>query len=203
MTQSVVGVSTGTDKYLNSESRSIGGTAREEQIVHAGQGYIPTYTIESDDAAVNTANAHILQIMADGSNYSRLMRLWVTPTEDLPASIGHFKLALYRLTTAGTGGAALSDAPHDTADSYGGDMRRNPGTKGTEGQLLRTFYRGVDTGAQRGWAQESNLFYEAKDGTKPIIFGIADTEGIAVKVIDALASTSVLVTAEVITTAYL
>ena len=37
MTQDLIGIAEGTDKYLNAESRSIGGTARVEQIVHEGQ----------------------------------------------------------------------------------------------------------------------------------------------------------------------
>ncbi len=202
MTQSQIGVSTGTDKFLHSNTRTIGGTALEEQLVIPGQAIDPTYNILVDDVAVSAANEHLIQIMADGTGYTRLLKLTAQPTENLPASIGHIKLALYRLSSAGTGGAALSDAPYESTDSYGGDMRSLPTSKGTEGQLLTTFYRGVDTGAQRGHAEPSNVVYEWLPGTKPIIFGTGATDGIALKIIDALASTSLIVQALVITTAY-
>ena len=202
MTDSVIGVSTGTDKYLGSTSRSVGGTAREEQYIIEGQATLPTYSIIADDVSVATANDHLIQIMADGTNYTRLVSLRVEPTEDAPASNGYIKLGLYRLTTAGTTGTALNDAPYDTADSYAGDMRTLPGSKGTEGQLLRTFYMSMTT-APADEASPKYIEWTPPAGGKPIVFGNGTGDGIALKIIDNLASASVAITAEIITTSYL
>lgn len=201
MTQSNIGVSTGTDKYLSSNSRSIGGTALEEQTVLEGQSANPTYNIAADDVSTATAASHLVQIMADGTNYTRLTRLTVEPTEDVPAADSILKLALYRLSTAGTGGTALNDAPYDAADSYAGDMRTLPTSKGTEGQLLLTLY--IDLAAAAYDGGRPRYVWTAPPGGKPIVFGNGTGAGIALKVIDAVASAAVLVQAEVITTAYL
>lgn len=201
MSDSVVGVSTGTDKYLNSQSRTVGGTAVDEQVVHEGWTSEATYSVISDDASVATANDHILQIMADGTNYTRLVHFTITETEDGPASAGYLKLALYRLSTAGTGGTAITASAFDSADTYGGDCRQVPTSKGTEGALLWTGYLSL---AQTPASSAVNRFeWTMPPGGKPIIFGTGTGAGVAFKVIDAVASASVIVRAEIVVTSYL
>lgn len=200
MTQSAIGVSTGTDKYLNSNSRSIGGTAREEQVVLEGQSALPTYNIQVDDASVATANAHILQVMADGSNYSRLVRWSMEFTDDIPAAADILKVGLYRLSTAGTGGTTVNDAPYDTADSYSGDMRTLPSSKGTEGQLLQTVYLPILSTAD---PVARRYVWEPPPYGKPIVFGTGTSDGLAWKVIDNISSAAVTISAEIVTTPYL
>jgi len=200
MTTSAVGISTGTDAYLHSNSRSIGGTAREEQYSLPAWGADPTYQIVMDDVSPDTANDHIMQIMADGTNYSRLVRLEVRPTENLPAADSVLKLALYRLTTAGTGGTAEADGPYDDADAYAGDMRNSPSSKGTEGDLLEVFYMHIDSTLSGN--KPDTILWEALPGVKPIIFGNGTADGIALKVIDAVASTALLIKATIVETTY-
>ena len=203
MTDSAVSISTGTDAYLHSNSRSIGGTAKEEQYALPAWGADPTYQVIMDDVSPDTATDHIMQIMADGTNYTRLVRLEIRPTENYPASEATLKLALYRLTTAGTGGTAEADSPYDDSDTYAGDMRNTPSSKGTEGQLLDTMYIGLETAASIvGWSQDSPYVWTPPANGKPIVFGTAVTEGIALKVIDAVASTALLIKATIATTPY-
>jgi hypothetical protein len=201
MSISAVGVTEGSDKYLHTNQRSIGGTAREEQATYAAQSPNATYTAVADDVSTATANAHLLQIMADGTNYSRLVGFTIEPTENGPASDSILKVALYRLTTAGSGGSSIGEGAYDDADSYSGDIQSLPSTKGTEGALLWTGYLPLDA-AYAGFGPRK-LEWSVKPYAKPIIFGVDTADGLAFKVIDAVASAAVCINAEFVTTSYL
>jgi hypothetical protein len=202
MTESLIGVAEGTDKYLHTEARTIGGTAREEQIVHEGQPYLPTYTAWGDDLSTAVANDHLLAVMADGSNYTRLVRLSVVPTEDFPASDSTLKLNLVRLSTAPSGGGTATVVEHDANDSaYGGTAETLPSSKGTEGDILRTFYLDMaSTATDQG---RDRILWTPPRYSKPIVFGTATSDGIALKVIDTVASAAVVVHMEFVVTTYL
>jgi hypothetical protein len=140
--------------------------------------------------------------MADGTNYTRLLELEISVTENLPAASTMLKLGLYRLSTAGTGGTAEADSPYDDSDAYGGDMRNTPSVKGTEGQLLETAYLMLPTALDSGGAGDPPYVWRPAPYAKPIIFGTATSEGIALKVIDAVASTALCIKATIATTTY-
>lgn len=201
MSDSALGIATGTDAYLHSQQRTVGGTAVEEQVVRPSFPTDATYSVLADDISTASPNSHLLQVMADGTNYCRLLRLTIVPTDDAPASDALFKFQVLRLTTAGTGGAAINDAPYDDGDSYGGDMRSLPTAAGTEGQLLLKGYMSMDS-APAGRDNVAWVWEPSKWG-KPITFGPDATDGIVVKVENAVASAAVLLIAEIAVTTYL
>lgn len=202
MSISSIGVTEGTDKYLHTNSRSIGGTARQEQATFPAQSPNATFSVVADDVSVATANDHILQIMADGTNYSRLVGFTLEPTDDVPAADDILKVSLYRVTTAGTGGSSIGEGSYDDSESYSGDIQSIPSSKGTEGSLLWTGYLPVDS-AYAGVNGQRMLRWEPKPSAKPIVFGPDTTDGLVWKVIDAVASCAVCINAEFITTSYL
>ena len=201
MTVSTVGVADADtpDKYLHTNQRTISSTAREDQYVLQGEGAYPTYSVAATGLSITTAASHVLQIMGDGSNYSRLRRITVGVWTPAVGSATDFHL--FRLSTAGTGGTAKTPAPFDTADTYGGGAMTLPSSKGTEGALLAVL--GVlhfDSSANNG--SYKSLTWEARPGDKPIIFGTATSSGIALKSITGIAA-SVWVHAEFVVTSYL
>jgi hypothetical protein len=106
-----------------------------------------------------------------------------------------------RLTSAGTGGSAVTPSPYDTADTYSGGAMTLPSSKGAEGaNLLSVNVTSPTAGATLSGNQ---YVWEPGIGSKPIIFGPATSNGIAVKNILANAGGLVMVTIEFTTTSYL
>jgi len=107
-------------------------TVRDEKVI-LGEPYLATYVVST---AVTLATGHLLQIMADSSNKIRVRRVTVSQYAVAPAA-GTTLFELVRLTTAGTGGSALTARPLDTTEvAFGGDVRSAVGTPGTVGANL-------------------------------------------------------------------
>jgi len=202
MTVSTIGVAdAGTpDKYLHTNQRTISSTAREDQYVLPGQSAYPTYTSYSGSVSVATANSHLLQIMGDGSNYGRLLRVRITIAGLASGSAAGGNFSIVRLSSAGTSGTAKTPAPFDTSNTYGGGSMTLPSSKGTEGATVG-FVGGI-------W------FPTTVTGTapfitwtcgpeQPVIFGTATTNGIVIKNLDAVDPASVYVEALFLTTTFL
>lgn len=188
------------DKYLHTHQRTISSTAREDQYVQQGESAYPTYVVDTGSVSIATSSDHLLQIMADGTNYTRLKRFRIQPTDDIPASASVALVQLFRLSTAGTGGTAKSEAPYDTADNYTGDMRTLPAAKGTESTRLMNVRLALPSslGASLDYFEWVEL-----PGMKPIIFGTATSAGLAWKIQTGIASCQIEITAEFIVTSYL
>ena len=202
MTVSTIGVADAdvVDKYLHTNQRTISSTAREDQYVLPGEGAYPTYSALAVSISIGTANAHVLQIMGDGSNYTRIKRITMTPTSDLPAAVSNARFRLVRLSTAGTGGSSVTPAPFDSADTYGGGSMTLPSSKGTTGAILLNWRMTFPTAYG---ASQYTYAWEQKPGMKPIICGTATSNGLAIEVMDATTSCAVDATIEFITTSYL
>jgi hypothetical protein len=167
------------DKYIHTNARTISATSREDQFVLLGEPAYPTYTIALSGISVATSAAHVLQVMGDGTNYTRLLRIKVVPGYATSAAAS--SISIVRLSTAGTGGTSRTPSPHDTADTYAGGAMTLPSSKGTEAATLLDFsslwFPASATGAQQ-FAQE----WLAPPRGKPIILGTATSSGIALKV---------------------
>jgi hypothetical protein len=202
MAVSSIGIAepTAADKYLHAWERTISSVARQDQYTLPGQPAYPTYTAIANGISLATSSSHVLFIMADGTNYTRLLRATVTPTDDVPASASTATIQIVRLSTAGSSGTAVTVGAMDSADTYAGTVQTLPSSKGTEGALLW----------QGRLALPSALpvvipppFYEAHPHAKPIVFGTATTAGIAFKLVTGISSCTVDIVAEFITTSYL
>lgn len=201
MTVSSIGVDDAStpDKLLHTEQRSISGSNREDQYVQQGESAYNTFSFRGS-ASIATSGDHLLQIMADGTNYTRLKRVYITATADIPASADVAQIQLVRLSTAGTGGGTVNAQEYDSADTYGGAGMTLPSSKGTEGVALYEWHLGLPA-TQLGTPH--SIVWEALPGMKPIIFGTATSAGVAFKIITGIASTTVLIMAECISTSYL
>jgi len=190
------------DKRLHTNQRTIASNAREDQYFLRGQPAYPSYTVVVNAVSTATTNDHLLQIMADGTNYTRLVRYSVSNANNKPASLSALQIAVYRLTTAGTGGTAKAEAAYDDADNYTGDIRYLPSSKGTEGQLIHRFWTNWPSTASTS-APLYSYTWEMAPYMKPLIFGNSSSDGIAFKVLTAVASMDVSVQVEMLTTSYL
>jgi hypothetical protein len=190
------------DKYLHTEQRTISSVAREDQYVQLGQSAYPTYNVRAPGISIATTADHILQIMGDGTNYSRLLRFRITLSDDRPAADSVAQISLVRVTTAGTGGGAATVAAYDAADTYGGAGMTLPTGKGTESTFLQQHYCQIPTAFPSGH-NGVLASWEAHQWAKPIIFGTGTTSGLVWKIISGVASCTVNIEAEFITTSYL
>jgi hypothetical protein len=191
------------DKYLHTEQRTISSVAREDQYVQLGQSAYPTYNVRAPGISIATTADHILQIMADGTNYTRLVAYRITMTDDRPAGDNVAQIALHRLSTAGTGGGAGGGAsPYDTADTYGGGVMTLPTAKGTEGAVVHYRYVNITTAFPSGHDGVLAEWRVPPYG-KPIIFGTGTGAGLAWKIVSGVASCTINIEAEIVVSSYL
>lgn len=189
------------DKFLHSWQRTIDSVDREDQYVLMGQPAYPTYTAIASSISVATTASHILMIQADGANYTRLLRAWVTPTDDIPAAASVVTIQIVRVTTAGSSGGAVTAGAFDTADTYAGTIQTLPSSKGTESTVL--WQRRVALTAAQPVVIPDGPFYEMHPHGKPIVFGAGTGAGIVFKVVTGIASCTVDVVAEFMTSSFL
>jgi hypothetical protein len=203
MADDSIGIATDTDAYLDTVSRTISSQTRHAQRHVAGWSSDPTYVVRASGISTATTADHLLQVMADGTNYSRVLRYRITPTDDIPAAATVLLVTLVRLSTAGTGGSAVTPRGYDPADSaYGGGAQTLPSSKGTEGNAL--IQHRIPLPAAHPFVSTPAMWtWEASPFGKPIIFGTSTSSGLCWKVDTGIASCTVDVIVEFTTTTYL
>jgi hypothetical protein len=113
-------VNQGSDVAIRTYGRS---DSTYEWLQSLSEPFTATYTV-CPTAAVSTAtaNSHLLQIMAGASNAVVLRHLLVTQLANAgAATVGQFELR--RLTSAGTGGTAVTPGATDPGDAAAGARR--------------------------------------------------------------------------------
>jgi hypothetical protein len=133
MAESLVQVTEGSGKKLHTWQRTIGANAVEDEVILHGEPYLATYVIAPvASVSLATANDHIFQVMAGSSLHVLVRRIRLYQT--VAATTANYdQFSLLRLTTAGTGGTALTPAPLDTSDSAAGcTAMTTPTAKGSE-----------------------------------------------------------------------
>ena len=200
MTVSTIGVADADtpDKYLWTEQRTVSSVAREAQYVLEGESAYPTYCANATNVSIATTADHVLQLMGDGTNYSRLKRVTIYPY--FATADGTLRISLLRISSAGTGGTSVTPRPYDTADTYAGGAMTLPSSKGTEGVTLQVWNAMIRGGTVK---LDQPIIWEPPRGAKPIIFGTATTNGLAFKIIAGITGGTVDINAEFITTSYL
>lgn len=132
MSESTLEVSPGSGAKLHMNSKTVGANTVLDEYTIPGEFPSASYVIGTSFVSTATANDHLLQIMA-GSSLNVYIRLITIEQANnaTTAAIGTF--ALYRVSTAGTGGSALTPALLDTTDSASGMTAMTlPSSKGTE-----------------------------------------------------------------------
>src|ERR1035437_699489 len=115
-TPSYLGVTPGTGLKMATVSYTEGGYTVSDQKVILGEQYLPTFVVNAAGIVTDTSADHLVQIMAGSGLNVRIRRIAIwQSTVATTAAIAD--LAIVRLTSAGTGGSAITPAPLDTADT--------------------------------------------------------------------------------------
>jgi hypothetical protein len=193
MAESIVQVTEGSGKKLHTWNRTIGANSIEDEFVLPGELPYPTYTVSAAGIATTTAASHMMQLMAGASLNVRVRRIRISQNAAAGA-VSAFPLQIVRVTTAGTGGTALTARPYDTAAAAaGGAGMTLPTVKGTEGTILFDASVWVGTGAipirdPWEWVQVPS--------SQPIIIPAGTANGIVIKNTAGIATSTLDITIE-------
>jgi hypothetical protein len=199
--ESSIAVTVGSGKNLHTWDRTISAVLVQDQFVLPGEFPYATYSVLSGAVATATANSHLLQIMAGASLNVRIRRVSIrqgTP----PAAVTGMEFQFVRLTTAGTGGGAITPAKFDNADAASGATAQTlPTSKGTEGAVLKDTAAYLMTAATIT-SPVPSLLWEQLPGSKPIIIPAGTANGIAIKNVGALATATMYIEVEFVETSF-
>lgn len=205
MAESIVQVTSAGTTKLHTWQRTIGANNVEDEFVIPGEYPLASYTVvPTGSVSVATANDHILQIMAGASLNVRIRRIRFEQSGNATtAAIGI--LEIWRLSSAGTGGTAVTPAKLDTGDAASGATAMTlPTVKGTESVLVMRsalIYRQAVSATAAGvddaweWVQQP--------GQKPLIIPAGAANGIAIKSGSAIAAGTVIPYVEFVETSFL
>jgi hypothetical protein len=200
MAESNVNVTEGSGKRLHTFNRTIGAVSVEDEFMLPGEFPYATYSVSVNLVATTTSLSHVMQIMAGASLNVRVRRIRIKQ-RDGPAAITVMDFAVLRLTTAGTGGTAITPRPYDTADAAAGATAQTlPTAKGTEGVFLWQEGFWFATAAIPATGSKDFIEWVQLPGSKPIIIPAGTTNGIAIKNTGAVAASSVSVDIEFVET---
>lgn len=195
MAENFVNVTEGSGKKLHTFNRTIGANDVHDEGVFLAEQYLASYGVSQTTAiSTATANSHLLQIMAGASLKVRVRRIEIHQ-QTLATGAALADIAIYRLTTAGTGGTAFTPAPLDPADAASGATSMTlPTVKGTEAaQIYRAAAPFTQTITATPAMSNPVWVWDADIKGKPIVIAAGTSNGIAVKVIPAVAGATVWV----------
>ena len=179
MAESHIGVTEAAtpDAKLHTNTRTIGAHTVEDEVVILGEPYIASYAVMAGAVSCATAGDHLIQLMAGASLNVRVRRISVYQNA-AAASSTRMTLDIVRLTSAGTGGSALTPVKYESSDSAAGATGMQiPTANGTEGDILhRAAMRVVSTSVdQQDWV------WHQLPNAKPFVIPAGTSNGIAVK----------------------
>lgn len=205
MAESIVQVAPDSSgKKLHTWQTTIGANAVEDEFTLPAEFPYPSYIASASAISIATAGDDILQIMAGASLKVRIRRIYIEQVSAATtAALGIF--AITRVTTAGTGGGAVTPAKLDNADAAAGATAASAvpnashGTAGVELfrksiWLVQTVPVGGIGGIWTEWDQLTN--------SKPIVIPTGVTNGLVIRNVVARAAATVNVFVEFVETAF-
>lgn len=196
MAETIVQITEGAGKKLHAWDRVIGANTVLDEVVLPGENYLPTYQVTHvTGTLLTTAASHNMQIMAGASLKVRIRRITVYQVA-LATAAAFANLAIYRLTTAGTGGTALTPSPLESTDAASGATAMTlPTAKGTEGALIdfASPYLMQTVAASSQLMQPIAVWNFDTIHSKPLIIPAGTSNGIAVKNIAAIPAAGVVI----------
>lgn len=197
MAESTVSVTAGSGTKLHTFQRTIGANTVEQEVGLHGEPYLATYTVTTAATSLATANSHTLHVMAGASLpvYLRSIRVYQAALATA-AAISTWEI--WRLSTAGSGGTAVTPAPLDTTDSASGatamTLASSKGTESTKlwsgtSQLIQT----VGTGGAGANSLLISHDWDWQLRSKAPRIAAGTSNGIALKQITAAAAATAIV----------
>jgi hypothetical protein len=197
--ESFVNVTEGSGKKLWTADKTVGANLVQAQKTLPAEFDYASYTVTTaGGVALATANSHLLQIMAGSSLNVRIRSIRLSGFA-VPAAVTAMEIDIFRLSTAGTGGTAITPRPYDTADAAAGATAMTlPTAKGTEGVLV--YAQGVIWGTAALLSQKPEFVWTQQPNTKPLLIAAGTSNGIAIKNITGVATATAIVTVEFVET---
>lgn len=197
MAEAFINVTEGDGKRIRAYDRTVASQTVHDEVVVIGEPYVAEYTTATiTPVSTATANSHVLQLMAGSSNRVRVRRIEVAQM-GLATTAAFCQWAVYRLTTAGTGGTSITPQLIDPSDSaVSATSMTLPTAKGTEGALLWSGATPMTQTISATPAAINPILVLDFDDTrrKPIHIAAGTSNGIALKNITAIAAATVVVT---------
>lgn len=203
MAESFIPLTGGSGYKAHTFNRTIGANSVEDDVIINGEHYLASYH-GGNTAAISfaTAASHLFQIMAGASLkvYVRRIRVY----QMVGATAAAFaQVQVLRLTTAGTGGTALTPNPRETTDSASGHTFMTlPTAKGTEGvEVDSGTFEAIQTVPVAGGGYRGTLIFEGIYDdlrSKSLVIPAGTTNGIALKLVTALAAATGFVVADTV-----
>jgi hypothetical protein len=129
-------ITAGSGTRLATYSYTEGGVTVHDEKFIPGEYPYDSYTIHAEGVSGATADAHMLQIMAGASLNVRIRRIRIQQAV-LAGAAASIAIDIFRLTTAGTGGTAITPAKMDTGSAAAGCTAMTlPTVKGTESTFV-------------------------------------------------------------------
>jgi len=172
----------GSGKKADTFQRTKGANTVDTEGVYLDENVLASYTVAAG-ATMATANSHLLQIMAGASLKVRIRRIELYQTT-VATTAALISFGVFRLSTAGTGGGAVTPAVLDTADAASGATAMTlPTVKGTEGAQVTTeiIYVLQTAGASVSFPMPLMVVDFDRPRSKPLIIAAGTTNGIAIK----------------------
>jgi hypothetical protein len=187
---------------LATNSYSEGGFTVHDEKSIPGEYPYPTYTVTAGSVSVATTSDHIIAIQAGASLNVRIRRIYLVQST-LVTAADSLPILINRLTTAGTGGTAITPAPYRTDDTPAGATARSLptglGTVSTELfrrriVLTQTYATSSSIAPYVEWIQLPN--------EEPLVILAGISNGIAVRVGAGRAGAAVDVHVEFVETSF-
>jgi hypothetical protein len=189
-------------KLLHLWDRVVGASTVSDEFVLPGEYPYPSYTVTTDGGvALATANSHLLQVMAGASNHLRVRRITISAL-GVPAAVTAMEIQIVRIiTTAGTGGTVKTPRRMVSADAAAGATAMTlPTVKGTEGDIWLS--RGVIWGTAALPLPKPEFDWVQQPNEEPFLIAAGITNGFVIKNITGVATATVVVSVELVETAF-
>ncbi len=203
MAETFYNATEGSGKKFHAWDKVVGANTVLDEFTLPGEYPLPSYFVQASSISGAISADHLLQIMAGASLRVRVRRIYVEQSALITAA-SELSIDVLRLTTAGTGGTAITPAKFDTADAAAGCTAMTlPTAKGTEGTvLLRRRLMPTQTYATAGLERVPCFEWFQMPNTEPIVFGSGTANGIALKITTGRAGLTLDATVELVETAF-
>jgi hypothetical protein len=182
MATSYVSFDEGTARKVRTFQRTDGANTVEEWMYAPSEPPLASYTITALNIAGVTADSHLLQVMAGASLRVGIRRITVYQRA-AASTTRQARIGIYRLSSAGTGGSAITPDPLDPADAASGATSATlPTGKGTEGVDVGGLHNGIIQSTITN--QTVNPLFDVdfgRDREKALWIAAGTSNGIAIK----------------------
>ena len=194
---------TADSKKIHYWDRTIGANTVLDEFTLPGEYPLASYSIVTSNVAISTANAHCLQIMAGSSLNVRIRSIHIEQAANT-TGVSVQNIEIRRLTTAGTGGTAITPEKFNTADAASGATAMTlPTVKGTEtGVLVSTVLICRQALLATATQPDDDFVWRQNPNGAPIVIPAGTANGIAIKVLNGVTSATAAINVEIVETSF-